>query len=176
MSSGSTGAGSARPSGPGTPASGASGSATPAGPAPATPVRARELGSEAVTRGVRVRVRPQFLPERSDPAARSFVFGYRIRITNEGPHRCKLLARHWVIVDAVGRREEVRGEGVVGYQPDLKPGEFFEYSSFCPLATNWGTMEGEYTMVLPDGETFAASIARFYLAAPADAGSAPALG
>lgn len=125
-------------------------------------------GSEAVTRGVRVTVWPVYLPRHSNPGENQFVFGYRIRIGNESGASVKLLARHWVIVDAHGRMHEVRGDGVVGLQPVIGPGEAHEYESCCPLATAWGTMEGSYTMVGTDGEEFDVAIARFYLVAPTE--------
>jgi len=123
-----------------------------------------------VTRGVRVDVEPEYMPSHGvkhesweQPA---YVFGYHIRITNEGPRTVKLISRHWTIVDADGERHEVRGDGVVGYQPELRPGEFFEYSSHCPMPTAWGTMEGEYQMQDASGEGFEVQVARFYLVAP----------
>ena len=128
-------------------------------------------GSEALTHGFRVTVVPTCMPEESGESAseawrgRRYVFAYKIRISNEGTRRAKLLDRHWVIVDADGEKHEVRGEGVVGHQPDLAPGQAFEYASYCPLQTSWGTMEGEYTMVGEDGERFEIAIARFYLVA-----------
>lgn len=118
-----------------------------------------------VTRGFRVDVRPQYLPEHSKPAEGKYVFGYHIRIENVGVERAKLLSRHWVIVDADGDRHDVTGEGVVGNQPDLGPGEHFEYSSFCPLETPWGTMEGSYRFRADSGEEFDVRVARFYLVA-----------
>jgi ApaG protein len=120
-------------------------------------------GSESVTRCVRVRVQPVFLPDHSRPSENKFVFGYRIRISNEGDTRIRLLSRHWVIVDGDGTRREVRGEGVVGQQPELAPGTFFEYSSYCPLEHAWGTMEGTYQMIDHLGERFEVRIERFYL-------------
>lgn len=129
---------------------------------------ARRLGSEATTEGVRVSVTPSYLPEHSDPLERRFVFAYRIKITNESDRWVKLLSRRWVIVDSLGERQEVVGEGVIGAQPELEPGQSFEYSSYCPLTTPWGTMEGEYTMRLQSSEEFHASVARFYLVAEED--------
>ncbi len=120
-------------------------------------------GSESVTRRVRVRVQPAYLPDHSSPSDNKFVFGYRIRISNEGDVRIRLLSRHWVIVDGDGARREVRGEGVVGQQPELAPGAFFEYSSYCPLEHAWGTMEGSYQMIDHLGERFEVRIERFYL-------------
>jgi ApaG protein len=87
-------------------------------------------------------------------------------ISNEGDQPARLLRRHWLIIDADGHREEVRGPGVVGETPRLEPGKAFKYQSFCPLKTRWGTMEGSYTMQRDDGSTFEASIARFYLRLP----------
>jgi ApaG protein len=120
-------------------------------------------GSECVTRFVRVRVHPAFLPDHSRPGESKFVFGYRIRISNEGDVRVRLLSRHWIIVDGDGARREVKGDGVVGQQPELAPGAFFEYSSYCPLEHAWGTMEGSYQMLDHLGERFDARIERFYL-------------
>lgn len=127
----------------------------------------RNPGSVTLTNGIRIAVAPEFAPERSDPSIGRYFFVYRIRITNESERRVKLLTRYWMIVDADGARHEVEGEGVVGQQPEMGPGESFEYSSFCPLPTPWGTMEGRYTMATGDG-TFDAAIGRFYLAVGAD--------
>lgn len=125
-------------------------------------------GSETLTRGFRVAVSPIYLRQHSDPDQRRFVFAYRIRIANESDGPARLLSRHWLILDANGGRNEVRGEGVVGQQPVLNPGESYEYESYCPLPTSWGTMEGSYTMAEPDGTKFPIAVARFYLAAPAE--------
>lgn len=131
----------------------------------------KSRGSQAETRGVRVVVHPEFIPEQSDPKARQFLFSYRIRITNANPAPAKLLSRHWVIVDAHGEREEVRGPGVVGQQPRLDPGQTFEYSSFCQLRTAWGTMEGDYQFQRDDGSIFDVAVARFYLVSDGQSGS-----
>lgn len=124
-------------------------------------------GSVLVTHGVRVAVSPSYLPHDSDPKGDvgrpRWVFAYRVRITNESEHRAHLLTRHWTIVDADGERHEVHGEGVVGHQPDLGPGEHFEYSSYCPLETPWGTMQGEFQFEGADGARFAVPVARFFL-------------
>ena len=85
--------------------------------------------SEALTRGIRVKVRSEYVPERSEPADRRWFFAYWIEISNEGAETVQLLSRHWIITDGEGDTEEVRGPGVVGQQPTLKPGEAFEYSS-----------------------------------------------
>lgn len=142
---------------------------TPISPPPSPP-RA-PVPSDTTTRGIRIRVLPRFLPEHSGRAEAwqgdRYVFAYHITITNNSPSRAKLLSRHWIIVDADGDRHEVRGEGVVGCQPDLAPGESFEYTSTCPLPTPWGTMEGEFNMIDDHDAPFTAPIARFYLVAPA---------
>lgn len=119
--------------------------------------------SDTTTAGVRVGATAYFLPEESDADDRKFVFGYTIVIVNDGDAPVQLLTRHWVIIDALGRRDEVRGEGVVGQQPRLDPGESFRYRSFCPLRTPWGTMEGSYAFRRDDGSTFEANVGRFYL-------------
>jgi ApaG protein len=122
-------------------------------------------GSECVTDGIRVQVEPHYMREESDPDERRFVFAYQVMIRNEGSDRVKLVSRKWVVIDADGDRNEVRGPGVVGYTPVLGPGDEFEYVSHCPLETPWGTMEGEYCMQREDGEEFQARIGRFYLVA-----------
>ena len=123
--------------------------------------------SEAVTGGVRVEVRSQLVPERSDPENGQWLFAYRVRITNEGLVPVQLLNRHWVIIDGRGLVGEVRGPGVVGEQPLLRPGEAFEYTSSCPLRTAHGSMHGSYEMVRPDdASTFDAEIAPFALGKP----------
>ncbi len=119
--------------------------------------------SDATTEGIRVGAAAFFLPEQSDPTDRRYVFGYNILISNVGDAPAQLLSRHWVIIDGVGRREEVQGPGVVGETPRLEPGQAFKYQSFCPLKTPWGTMEGSYQMRRDSGETFDAKIERFYL-------------
>jgi ApaG protein len=120
-------------------------------------------GSDSVTEGIRVQVLPEYIPEQSNPELNRFVFSYRVVITNEGDRWAKLLSRHWIIINEEGDREEVEGPGVVGYTPELYPGESFEYSSSTPLDTKWGTMEGFYKMMREDGEKFDAKIERFYL-------------
>jgi ApaG protein len=122
--------------------------------------------SEAVTRGIRVHVESTFVPERSDPIAGTWFFAYAIRISNEGTEIVQLLSRHWIITDSTGRHEEVRGPGVVGEQPTLRPGESFEYTSFCPLSTAVGTMHGTYQMATDDQRSFDIEIAPFTLSEP----------
>lgn len=121
-----------------------------------------QIGSDTTTEMVRVQVFPEYIPEQSSPEVNRFSFTYRVIITNIGTQKVKLLSRHWLIINADGDQERVDGPGVVGYTPELEPGESFEYSSHCPINTNWGTMEGAYTM-LRDGEKFEALIERFYL-------------
>ena len=119
------------------------------------------LESEAVSEGIRVRARSFFVPERSNPDEGQWLFAYRVTISNEGSEPAKLLSRHWIISDGEGREEEVRGPGVVGEQPRLAPGERFEYTSACPLATAVGSMRGSYQMVRDSGAGFEARIAPF---------------
>ena len=122
--------------------------------------------SEAVTRGVRVRVESRYDPERSDPARNQWFFLYSITIANEGTGAVQLMTRHWIITDGTGHVEEVRGPGVVGKQPVLAPGESFTYTSGCPLNTPFGVMEGTYQMVTSNGEQFDAKVAPFTLSEP----------
>jgi ApaG protein len=123
--------------------------------------------SETVTQGIRILVEPEYVPEQSTPEADKYLFAYKVTITNEGDQWAKLLTRHWVIINADGDDEIVEGPGVVGYTPDLAPGESFEYTSFCTLDTKWGTMEGYYNFIREDGSSFEAGISRFYLYDPA---------
>jgi ApaG protein len=124
-------------------------------------------GSEALTDGIRVEVRARYSPEHSDPAQSRWFFLYTIRVSNEGETAAQLLNRHWIIVDATGHVEEVRGEGVVGKQPHLEPGQSFEYTSGCPLGTPFGSMSGSYEMQRSDGARFEAEVALFELVQPA---------
>ncbi|MFO0664679.1 MAG: Co2+/Mg2+ efflux protein ApaG [Polyangiaceae bacterium] len=122
--------------------------------------------SNSVTEGIRVSVRSEYIPEQSTPAAKRYVFAYTIRISNEGTANAQLRSRHWVITDGNGKVEEVRGPGVVGKQPALEPGQAFEYTSGCMLATPRGEMRGTYQMQRTDGSMFDAEIAAFELALP----------
>ncbi|MCC6848890.1 MAG: Co2+/Mg2+ efflux protein ApaG [Deltaproteobacteria bacterium] len=124
------------------------------------------FSSHAVTRGIEVFVRSSYVPEQSEPDEQQWFFAYRVRITNGGDAPVQLLSRHWVITDANGKVEEVRGAGVVGKQPILEPGRSFEYTSACPLGTAFGTMRGAYRMQISGGDAFDAEIAPFTLAAP----------
>lgn len=122
--------------------------------------------STAVTQGIRVTVRPQWLEEHSVPQANRWVFAYTIAIANEGDETVQLVSRHWLITDANGNEESVVGDGVVGEQPILAPGDSHEYTSFCPLPTPLGSMRGTLRMVRRDGTFFDAKIAPFTLAIP----------
>lgn len=121
--------------------------------------------SDAISRGIRVQVQSEYIPEQSDPSNHYYFFVYHVKIANHGDKAAQLVSRYWVITNANGEKQEVRGPGVVGEQPYLEPGASFEYSSFCPLDTPVGTMHGNYQMVTPDGESFEARIAPFTLAA-----------
>src|SRR3954465_12950081 len=114
----------------------------------------------------RVEVEPQFLPEQSAPAQSVFSFAYTITITNVGEVPAQLISRHWMIANAAGEVEEVKGLGVVGPQPLLKPGEAFQYTSGCRLRTPSGSMQGSYFCVAEDGERFDVPIPPFDLADP----------
>jgi ApaG protein len=122
--------------------------------------------SEVTTRDVRVSVEARYSPDHSDPARREWFFLYTVRITNQGDETVRLLSRHWIITDASGNVEEVRGPGVVGHRPVLAPGQSFEYTSGCPLSMPFGSMHGTYQMVTERGEHFDAEIARFALSEP----------
>jgi ApaG protein len=123
-------------------------------------------GSDTTTRGIRVQVRSTYLSERSSPREGQYLFQYHVRISNVGGETAQLVSREWVITNAEGEVERVKGPGVVGEQPVLAPGSSFEYSSFCPLKTAVGSMHGAYQMVTDKGEQFDAVIAPFTLAVP----------
>jgi ApaG protein len=121
----------------------------------------------ATTNGITVRVAVSFLPEQSEPARGRWFWAYHIRIENEGSVTVQLISREWTIGDSGGGRHQVTGEGVVGEQPIIDPGQAFDYVSGCPLTTPSGWMEGRYQMVAADGRVFAAAVPRFPLTAPA---------
>lgn len=123
--------------------------------------------SECTTRGVRVLARPEFLPEQSEPSHGLWFWAYQITVHNDGDATVQLLSRHWIITNASGKEEHVRGPGVVGEQPVIEPGGVFRYTSGCPLDTPMGTMHGSFQMLVPaTGERFEAAIAPFVLAEP----------
>ena len=126
----------------------------------------RASSSEAVTNNVRVEVEAKYSAEHSQPFQNHWFFHYTVRITNEGDDTVKLISRHWIITQADGHVEEVRGAGVVGEQPVLAPGESFQYTSGCPLKTSTGSMRGTYQMVNDDGVGFDVEIAAFSLKEP----------
>ncbi len=130
------------------------------------PPDTRSSGSEVTTEGIRVTAQAQFLPGESDSERRHYVWAYRIVITNDGERPARLKSRHWIILDADNRREDVRGAGVVGKTPNLAHGERFEYTSGCPLRTRWGTMEGSYTFEREDGTAFEVAIGLGFLVPP----------
>jgi ApaG protein len=133
----------------------------------AIPVRAPPNAVyEARTRGVVVRVTPAYLPAESDPDRGQFTFAYTVEIENHGEETVQLISRHWIITDAHGRVEEVKGRGVVGEQPTLSPREAFRYSSGCPLTTPSGAMRGAYQMLTDLGEVFEVEIPEFSLHTP----------
>ena len=115
---------------------------------------------------IQVDVQTQYIPEQSDPEQDRYVFSYTITIRNEGSVPAKLLTRHWIITNANGKTQEVRGDGVVGEQPHLKPGDGFRYTSGTVLETPVGSMQGSYQMVADDGVKFEAEIAPFSLSMP----------
>jgi ApaG protein len=126
-------------------------------------MQARDMNN---TYHLSVAVSPHYVAEQSDPDQQRFVFAYTVTITNTGSVAAQVVARHWIIEDGNGRVQEVKGLGVVGQQPFLKPGERFEYTSGCPLPTPNGSMKGHYLCVAEDGEQFQAPIGEFALALP----------
>ena len=128
--------------------------------------RGGRLGSDTTTRGIRIQVTSRYLPDRSSPREGTYLFTYHVRISNVGAETAQLVSREWIITNADGEVERVKGPGVVGEQPVLPPGGAFEYDSFCPLKTAVGSMHGSYQMVTVGGEKFDAVIAPFTLAVP----------
>ena len=121
---------------------------------------------EAQTRGIFVRAEPRYIEARSSPDSQRYFWAYRIEIENRSPMTVQLRTRYWKITDAAGRVEEVRGAGVVGETPVIRPGETYAYTSGCPLTTPSGIMVGHYGMVSPDGEAFDIAIPAFSLDSP----------
>lgn len=122
--------------------------------------------SDTTTRGIRIQVKSTYLADRSSPRDSQYLFAYHVRISNVGAETAQLISREWIITSAEGEVERVKGPGVVGEKPVLTPGSSFEYTSYCPLKTPVGSMQGSYQMVTTDGEKFDAQIAPFTLAAP----------
>ena len=123
----------------------------------------------ATTRAIKVTVKPQYLPDQSNPSKSQYVWAYQVRIENKGDEAVQLRSRHWMITDGLGRRQEVKGPGVVGKTPRLKPGEIFEYTSGTPLSTPSGFMGGTYQMTSDTGENFDIEIPTFSLDTPGQA-------
>jgi len=123
--------------------------------------------SETITQGIKIEAFPEYIPEQSEADEHKYTFAYQVNIKNLSNRWAKLVSRHWIIIDANGKRDDAVGSGVVGYTPELAPGESFEYTSFCTINTNWGTMEGTFGMAREDGSIFDAEIKRFYLVFPA---------
>lgn len=115
---------------------------------------------------IQVEVRPQYLPEQSSPSLNRYTFAYTVTISNQGSQPARLMSRHWIITDANGKTQEVRGEGVVGETPYLLPGERYEYTSGTVMESPVGCMEGTYQMVADDGTEFDAQIPAFTLSTP----------
>ena len=120
----------------------------------------------AATRNIVVEVEPFYMPERSDPDENRYVWAYRVTIANRSDEWVQLLSRYWRITDEAGRVEEVQGPGVVGEQPELDPGDSYQYTSGCPLSTPSGVMVGHYTMRNTEGELFDVAIPAFSLDLP----------
>jgi ApaG protein len=121
---------------------------------------------EATTQNIKIQVEPSYVQDQSDPNQSYYFFSYKVRITNHSPGSVQLVSRHWIITDGLGQVEEVIGPGVIGQQPKLQPGEHFEYSSFCPLATPTGSMSGSYVMVDSKGAQIEVQIPMFILCEP----------
>jgi ApaG protein len=122
--------------------------------------------SDTTTRGIRIEVQSMYMPERSVPKDGQYLFEYQVRISNTGSETAQLISREWIITNADGEVERVKGPGVVGEQPVLSPGGSFEYRSFCPLKTPVGSMHGSYQMITAQGDRFDAIISPFTLAVP----------
>jgi ApaG protein len=123
---------------------------------------------EAVTENIKVSVKPQFLEGQTKPEEDKYVWAYTITVQNLGNETVTLLTRHWIITDGFGRRQDVRGDGVVGEQPKLGPGQSFQYTSGCPLTTPSGMMVGSYGMITSAGRVFDVVIPAFSLDSPHD--------
>jgi len=120
-----------------------------------------------ITKGIRVSVLPTFQKEQSNPGRAQYIFSYEVSIKNESNHGVQLISRHWIIFDSIGQLREVKGEGVIGQQPVLKPNQEHRYRSWCPLMTDIGYMRGSFQMLnLDTGEEFEAIIPKFELITP----------
>ena len=133
---------------------------------PQTPPRGPRTASSTTTSGIRIELRSEFMPERRSPRDASYLFQYDVRISNVASETAQLISREWIITNADGEVERVKGPGVIGEQPVLAPGGSFEYTSYCPLKTAVGSMQGSYQMVTANGDRFDAAISAFTLAVP----------
>jgi len=122
--------------------------------------------AEAITSGIKVQVVSKFIPEHTNPDIPRYFFAYWVTITNDSETAIKLLDRHWEITDALGKLEVITGEGVIGKQPIIKPGESFSYNSFCPIETEFGMMSGHYKVKREDGHFMKIEIPKFQLISP----------
>jgi ApaG protein len=120
----------------------------------------------AITKEIQVEARSLYVKEQSNPGQSEYFFKYKIKITNRSPNAVQLISRYWHITDGHGRVQEVRGEGVIGEQPLIVPGQSYEYSSFCPLMTPTGVMKGHYQMIDSTGAHVEVQIPRFFLIEP----------
>jgi ApaG protein len=122
--------------------------------------------SEAITSGIKVQVASKYIPEHTNPDIPQYFFAYWVTITNETETAIKLMDRHWEITNAMGKLEVIDGEGVIGKQPIIKPGESFSYNSFCPIETEFGMMTGYYQVKREDGHFMKIEIPQFQLISP----------
>lgn len=122
------------------------------------------MPASSTTQGITVEVKTVFLEDYSKPGKKHYLYCYKVKIINESDRWVKLLSRHWVIIDSDSHKDEVKGDGVIGKQPELEPGASHEYISFCPMQTEFGTMEGSYRMVDKEGSEFDIEVPRFFLA------------
>ena len=121
---------------------------------------------EAITSGIKVQVVSKYIPEHTNPDIPRYFFAYWVTITNESETAIKLMDRHWEITDAIGKLKVVDGEGVIGKQPIIKPGESFSYNSFCPIETEFGMMTGHFQVKREDGHFMKIEIPQFQLTSP----------
>ncbi len=122
--------------------------------------------SDIVTNNIRIRVFPTYIPKPQNEESDQNYFSYHVVISNEGVEWVKLLSRYWTIINSAGDKQEVTGEGVVGYFPELEPETSFSYTSYCPIDSDWGTMEGTFSFITKEGSVFQAEIGRFFLIVP----------
>jgi ApaG protein len=127
------------------------------------------------TQDILIEVFPSYVPERSAPESNQYFYAYKIKITNNSQTACRVIHRHWKIKDGNGKTYDVQGSGVVGEQPMLAPGEFYEYTSFCPLHSPYGNMRGKYQMIDQFGERFWVTVPVFFFRPPRDVSPGPSV-